>query len=517
MEPQLPKPNQGNWDQTHVAGGLSGREWAAIFSILLVGLTVAVMLTVGVPYWLVNREDYPCTTAEPSASCMGPAGADGIDDQALDAARSSARAPFGVLAGALLAGAAAAIGVIVSSHNARLTRDTINEVRRANKITEDRDRDIADRERARTDDERFTTAIEQLGHVSASVRLGGLYSLQRLAQRDVERLPTIVDVFCAYLRQPFHHPAHDWKPAAEQDDVLAEPPARAWWPANQRERDDRDAEGEVRRTAALLLTALLPAATSSTPPSLRIDLSGAMLDDLDFSGRRVASLELSNSYIDVDLGLEQGAHIDGDLLLRYGARINNIMSLDQSAYIGGDLVLGSGGSINVELLLGQDTYVGGHVILGSDAHIGNLILGQDAHIGRDLTLGEGAHIGGHLQLGRGAHIDGHLQLGRGAHIDGNLTLKQGAHISRDLQLEQDAHIDGNLTLADGARLKRALIHPEVGMSVEWFTSAGVPVKWMPTEQQSDHVTTASTDGSVSKESPGDIGLAEDQHGDMPLS
>ncbi|PRY06863.1 hypothetical protein CLV37_13113 [Kineococcus rhizosphaerae] len=71
-----------------------------------------------------------------------------------------------MLAGALLAGAAAAIGVIVSSHNARLTRQSIDETRETNAITRRRDESIAARERARTDDERFTTAVAQLGNTS---------------------------------------------------------------------------------------------------------------------------------------------------------------------------------------------------------------------------------------------------------------------------------------------------------------------------------------------------------------
>ena len=50
--------------------------------------------------------------------------------------------------------------------------------------------------------ELFTTAVEQLGHEKAPVRLGALYSLERLAQDNLEHRQTVVDVICAYLRMP---------------------------------------------------------------------------------------------------------------------------------------------------------------------------------------------------------------------------------------------------------------------------------------------------------------------------
>ncbi|MGI5228167.1 hypothetical protein [Actinoallomurus sp. CA-142502] len=51
--------------------------------------------------------------------------------------------------------------------------------------------------------EPYARAVEQLGHVNAPVRLGGLYSLERLAQDHQEHRQTVIDVVCAYLRMPF--------------------------------------------------------------------------------------------------------------------------------------------------------------------------------------------------------------------------------------------------------------------------------------------------------------------------
>lgn len=51
--------------------------------------------------------------------------------------------------------------------------------------------------------ELYAKAVEQLGHEKAPVRLGALYSLERLAQDKPERRQVVVDVICAYLRMPF--------------------------------------------------------------------------------------------------------------------------------------------------------------------------------------------------------------------------------------------------------------------------------------------------------------------------
>lgn len=54
----------------------------------------------------------------------------------------------------------------------------------------------------------YGQAVEQLGHATAAVRLGGLYSLERLAQDHHRHRQTVADVVCAYLRMPFQLPAN---------------------------------------------------------------------------------------------------------------------------------------------------------------------------------------------------------------------------------------------------------------------------------------------------------------------
>ncbi|HKO29197.1 MAG TPA: pentapeptide repeat-containing protein, partial [Solirubrobacteraceae bacterium] len=49
--------------------------------------------------------------------------------------------------------------------------------------------------------ERFMRAVDQLGHAALDVRLGGIYSLERLAQESPEHHPQIIEILAAYVRE----------------------------------------------------------------------------------------------------------------------------------------------------------------------------------------------------------------------------------------------------------------------------------------------------------------------------
>ncbi|RPE39805.1 pentapeptide repeat protein [Streptomyces sp. Ag109_O5-1] len=67
------------------------------------------------------------------------------------------------------------------------------------------DEDGALREATRLHTERFTTAVSQLGHDSAAVRLGGVHALAGIADDAPTRelRQTSIDVLCSYLRLPY--------------------------------------------------------------------------------------------------------------------------------------------------------------------------------------------------------------------------------------------------------------------------------------------------------------------------
>ena len=49
--------------------------------------------------------------------------------------------------------------------------------------------------------ERFTRAIDQLGHPELDVRLGGIYALERIARDSQDDHPQVVEVLTAYVRE----------------------------------------------------------------------------------------------------------------------------------------------------------------------------------------------------------------------------------------------------------------------------------------------------------------------------
>lgn len=102
----------------------------------------------------------------------------------------------------------------------------------------------------------YTKAVELLGSERAAVRLGGLHALERLAGNHPAHRQTIVDLICAYLRM-----------------------------SREDGSDDGAAEGQVKRTAALLLTRhLRPRDESLFWPDTHLDLSGAQLRDFSAAG-----------------------------------------------------------------------------------------------------------------------------------------------------------------------------------------------------------------------------------------
>lgn len=137
-------------------------------------------------------------------------------------------------------------------------------------------RDIAYDATERRVTDLYGQAVEQLGHDKAAVRLGGLYSLERLAQDHPDHRQTVTDVICAYLRMPFQFPS----PATQENHGNRHDPA-----------DTARQELQVRLAAQRLLKRHL-----ATPPQqdhpvtywddMQIDLTGAHLVHFNFSNCR---------------------------------------------------------------------------------------------------------------------------------------------------------------------------------------------------------------------------------------
>jgi uncharacterized protein YjbI with pentapeptide repeats len=137
----------------------------------------------------------------------------------------------------------------------------------------------AEQDRERVADERFAKAVELLGHAADQVRVGALHALAGLARSRPEYTQTVLDVLCSYLRRPFEHPRYDEKLDRHARDGTRGSP-------------EQEQELQVRLTAQRLIKDLLPAADQPDAPDYYLDLTGAVVEYLDFSGCRLGGMLL---------------------------------------------------------------------------------------------------------------------------------------------------------------------------------------------------------------------------------
>ncbi|WP_116046231.1 pentapeptide repeat-containing protein [Amycolatopsis palatopharyngis] len=147
--------------------------------------------------------------------------------------------------------------------------------RRVEEARQEIERQRHEHDRERVADERFARSVELLGNEADQVRVGALHALAALAKGRVDYTQTVLDVLCAYLRRPFGHSRYDDGGGATHDNSVA-----------------AEHELQVRLTAQRLVVVLLPKTGEPHIPAPDLDLTGAVLEYLDLSGRRIGELTL---------------------------------------------------------------------------------------------------------------------------------------------------------------------------------------------------------------------------------
>jgi hypothetical protein len=211
-----------------------------------------------------------------------------------------------------LGGLAVAGGLLVTYRTYRQNRAEQDRTYQANQTEQQHAREEQDRTYER---ELYAKAIEQLGHEKAPVRLGALYSLERLAQDKPERRAVIVDVICAYLRMPFSPTA----PGEPDGKVASHPAKRTETESRINETDDTwRQERQVRLTVQRILAKHLRddraiARRLTDPPStdfwpgIRLDLSGATLIDFDLEKGSLAEANFGGATFSGDAWFREAA------------------------------------------------------------------------------------------------------------------------------------------------------------------------------------------------------------------
>jgi uncharacterized protein YjbI with pentapeptide repeats len=209
---------------------------------------------------------------------------EGLDAQGRADARQSVR----TASLALLAGTIGVVGALYTARSFALNR--------AGQLTD-----------------RFTKAIEQLGHPELDVRLGGIYALERIARDSKEDHPQVVEVLTAYVRE--HSPRPEYRgsrtPASDDEARGAGPQSVAlppWlrhipWlrgaaPARPQSGDipERTVPGRPNTDVQAALTVLgrrtLAHEQDATP---RLDLSSTHLSWADLDGATLAGANLGET------------------------------------------------------------------------------------------------------------------------------------------------------------------------------------------------------------------------------
>jgi hypothetical protein len=203
--------------------------------------------------------------------------------------------------------------------------------------------------------DRFTKAIEQLGHPTAiDVRLGGIYALERIARDSKHDHPQVVEVLTAYIRE--HAPRHASETSDTPPNVAAQPPTRN--PSGPPSTD-------VQAALTVLNRRKLEHEDETTP---KPNLSGANLSGGDLRGANLSGANLS------------GANLSGAGLRRADLSRASLLGADlRGANLGGADLRGAN-------LGGAD--LGGANLSGADlggANLGGADLGEANLSGANLS------------------------------------------------------------------------------------------------------------------------------------
>jgi len=220
------------------------------------------------------------------------------------------------LQGGLLTAAAALVAVAGALIALDETRQANVETRRANEAADAREREANKNTHVR---ELFTRAVDQLASDNGTVRLGGIYALERIATDSPPDQRTVMEVLSAFIRMRSTDPA--LRPPAPAD---GEPPAPPVRPA-----------ADMR--AAVQVLARLPHRDGVPRGDLTgADLTGpASLDRLDLTNANLAGAWLVGA--NLTRARLEGANLTGAGLFRanltramlYGANLTEAAGLVQ--------------------------------------------------------------------------------------------------------------------------------------------------------------------------------------------
>jgi len=189
----------------------------------------------------------------------------------------------------------------------------------------------------------YTRAVEQLGHESAAVRLGGIYALDRLGRRHAEYRQVVVDVWCAYLRMPVEVAAEPGKAIAPMgaDSGEAGSGGGRVFPAGER---------EVRLSVQRLIAERLRGGEEDGDvywAPLDVDLTGAVLLNPDFTACRFGGAVFDDAVVS-GMAFFDGAVFEGHVGLA-NVDFAATARFRQASFEGATFISGEGYELRLDL------------------------------------------------------------------------------------------------------------------------------------------------------------------------
>ena len=171
--------------------------------------------------------------------------------------------------------------------------------------------------------DRYTKAIEQLGHEKLDVRIGGIYALERIARDSAKDHPTVMEVLTAFVREHSHEQQPLSGPGSAEQERLARPDVHSAVTVVGR-RDTKHDIRPIDLSGANLTRADLTGADLSGARLAGADLTGADLRGAHFVRASLVGADLTEA----DLG---EAHL-------YHAADLRGADLSRASLVGADLI-----------------------------------------------------------------------------------------------------------------------------------------------------------------------------------
>jgi uncharacterized protein YjbI with pentapeptide repeats len=114
--------------------------------------------------------------------------------------------PNAALVNPILGGLGALLLIYAAIRQARTATEQAETARKQAQTASDRHEAQTDADRQRRITENYSRAVEQLAHEKIEVRLGGIYTLERISRESPDDYWTVMETLCAFIRNRAHRP-----------------------------------------------------------------------------------------------------------------------------------------------------------------------------------------------------------------------------------------------------------------------------------------------------------------------